>query len=715
MPKWRGSMKKTLVAMLVFLVSIISFAAGGSLLVKKIEVINSREVPVNVIISQMDLKVGKPFSTEIMLHDFQKLKELKYLEDVMIQPKSYDGGVEIVVNVIEKENVLALLQEDGVISLSQQESMDKSLIVSDIDIQGNHLIPETELLAGLPVKQGSYFSKASVEMGQRALLSTGYFKEVTPKVITSGSGAKIVYSVIENPVIQGIEIYGNTLFSTADLEKVLQTKAGKILNINALRADRDAIMNLYQDAGYTLSEITGMDINDKGNLVIAISEGIVRNVTFQKMVTKQKGNRRKPTDDVLKTQDYVIEREIEIVPGKVYNAKDYDNTVQNLMRLGVFKNVKSEIRRVPGDPNGRDIVLLIDEDRTAILQGAISYGSETGVMGTLSLKDNNWKGRTQEFGVNFEKSNKDYTGFTIDFYDPWIRDTDRISWGWSMYKTSYGDSDSALFNKIDTLGLKFNVGKGFDKNWRFSLGTKVEYVKETANKSNFRQNPDRTWTYNGKNLNDPSNKPLAKDAVNDKYLVWSIYPYLTYDSRNNPWNATSGEYAKFQVETGYAGGYKSGSFSNATLELRKYHRGLWKNNFFAYRVIGGIMTDSTKEGQRFWVGGGNSLRGYDGGTFRGTQKVVGTIENRTQINDILGIVLFADAGRAWKQDGRDPAYGNDERFSKGIATTAGVGLRLNTPIGPLRFDFGWPVGTRQDRNNREDKGMKFYFNMGQSF
>lgn len=45
---------------------------------------------------------------------------------------------------------------------------------------------------------------------------------------------------------------------------------------------------------------------------------------------------------------------------------------------------------------------MIDEDRTAILQGAISYGSETGLMGTLSLKDNNWKGRAQEFGVNFE-------------------------------------------------------------------------------------------------------------------------------------------------------------------------------------------------------------------------------------------------------------------------------------------------------------------------
>ena len=67
--------------------------------------------------------------------------------------------------------------------------------------------------------------------------------------------------------------------------------------------------------------------------------------------------------------------------------------------------------------------------------------------------------------------------------------------------------------------------------------------------------------------------------------------------------------------------------------------------------------------------------------------------------------------RAWKQNGRDPSYTRDNsHFGHNIGTTAGVGIRLNTPIGPLRFDFGWPVGNKMD-----DDGMKFYFNMGQSF
>src|SRR3712207_1696631 len=114
------TMKRTLVAMLVFLMSMASFAAGGSLIVKKLEVLNNQEVPASIILNQMDLKEGKPFSTEVMLHDFQALKNSKYLEDVLIQPQAYEGGVNVVVNVIEKKDVQSLLREDGVISMSEQ-------------------------------------------------------------------------------------------------------------------------------------------------------------------------------------------------------------------------------------------------------------------------------------------------------------------------------------------------------------------------------------------------------------------------------------------------------------------------------------------------------------------------------------------------------------------------------------------------------------------
>ena len=697
-------MKRLLIALL-FVISLTSFSTMVNLPIKSVEVVNNQQVPASLIKETLKLKEGARFSTEALLADFNALKETGYFEDVILQPISYDGGVRIVVDVVEKENVVDLLKEKGVAVNTLREDTDKSIVISSVKFTGNSRVTTAELLDITQLKAGEYFSRSRVEDAQRRLLATGKFSEVRPDAQVSNGKMALSFEVAENPIVKSIVITGNHTIPTSTIMSALTTKPGSVQNYNNLREDRDKILGLYQAEGYTLVNITDMSTDENGTLHISIVEGIVRKIEVKKMVTKQKGNRRTPNDDVLKTKDYVIDREIEIQPGKIFNVKEYDATVDNLMRLGIFKNVKYEARSIPGDPEGIDLILLIDEDRTAELQGGVAYGSETGLMGTLSLKDSNWRGKNQQFGFTFEKSNKDYTGFALDFYDPWIKDTDRVSWGWGAYKTNYGDEDSILFHEIDTVGFKVNIGKGLSKNFTLNLGTKVEYIKEKHENGKLTQAPNRRWYYHEKN------KWREIEGVDDKYWLWSIYPYISYDTRNNYLNPTSGLYAKWQIEGGHAGGYKSGNFGNTTLELRTYHKGLFKNNTFAYKVVGGVATNNTKESQKFWVGGGNSLRGYDGGFFKGSQKLVATIENRTQLNDIIGIVVFADAGRAWKQNGRDPSYTRDNnRFGRNIGTTAGVGIRLNTPIGPLRFDFGWPVGNKMD-----DDGMKFYFNMGQSF
>ncbi|MEG0398043.1 MAG: POTRA domain-containing protein, partial [Cetobacterium sp.] len=241
--------------------------------------------------------------------------------------------------------------------------------------------------------------------------------------------------------------------------------------------------NKYSENGYILAEVVDIGLNSSNEIEIILNEGVIRDIQFKKMVTKQKGGRRKATDDILKTKDYIIEREIELKDNQVFNINDYNETVKNLMRLGYFKNVKYEVRDLPGDPDGKELVLLIDEDRTATLQGAISYGSEVGLLGMISVKDMNWEGKGQDLGFTFEKSDQSYSSFSIDFYDPWIKGTDRISWGWSAYKTEYENDDSVLFNKVDTYGAKLNVGKGLNKNVRLNLGTKLEHVTEERDTS----------------------------------------------------------------------------------------------------------------------------------------------------------------------------------------------------------------------------------------
>ncbi|WP_300394633.1 outer membrane protein assembly factor [Fusobacterium sp.] len=693
-------MRKQLTILLSFLMLVFAYGADTNYKIEKIVVENVQEIPEASILSIMKEKVGDNYSAKEMVADYQKIKELDYVGSVSLYPQYYNEGIKLVVDIREKRDTKELLTKAGIIPMSERDKIDKSVIVKGVEVYGNISMKKKDILKYIPIKTGGYFSKKKVTEGYRNLGESGYFSQVVPDVTRNGNGVTVVYYVTENPTITGINIIGNTVYSTDEILAMLETKPNETLNFNSLRKDREAIIQKYSKDGYVLARVIDIGLNNSYGLDIYITEGIVRDIKLQKMVTKQKGNRRQATDNLLKTKDYVIEREIEFKEGEIFNIKKYNQTEENLKRLGYIKNVKYETRDILGDSDGKEIVLLIDEDRTARLQGAISYGSELGLMGMLSLEETNWKGKGQNASFNYEKSDEDYSSISLNFSDPWIKDTDRISWGWSLYKNGYENDDSRAFNKIDTYGFRVNVGKGITRNVRIGLGTKIENVTTE---------PDDQYR-NG----DVTRDGKVVKYYEDKYYLWSLFPSITYDTRNNYFNPTRGEYARWQVEGGYASGENADYFTNTTLELRKYHQGFFKRNTFAYRAVFGIQSDSTKESQRYWIGGSSTLRGYDGGTFRGTRKFTGTIENRTEFNDVLGGVLFFDFGRAWDYKGIDQGYyfsrdNADEKMPSGIAMAAGVGLRINTPMGPLRFDFGWPI------NDDKEKGMQFYFNMGQSF
>lgn len=679
-------MRKQLTILLSFLLLIFAYGADTSYKIEKIVVENIQEIPEASIVSIMKEKVGDKYSAKDMIADYQKIKELDYVGSVSIYPQYYNEGIKLVVDIREKRDTKELLTKNGIIPMSERDKIDKTVIVKGVEVYGNVSMKKKDILKYIPIKTGGYFSKKKVIDGYRSLGESGYFSQVVPDVQKTGNGVTVVYYVTENPTITGVNIIGNTVYPTDELLALLETKPNETLNFNSLRKDREAIIGKYSKDGYVLARVIDIGLNNSYELDIYLTEGVVRDIKLQKMVTKQKGNRRQATDTLLKTKDYVIEREIEFKEGEIFNINKYTQTENNLKRLGYIKNVKYEARDILGDSDGKDIVLLIDEDRTARLQGAISYGSELGLMGMLSLEETNWKGKGQTTSFTYEKSDEDYSSLSLSFSDPWIKDTDRISWGWSLYKNEYENDDSEAFANIDTYGFRINVGKGITRNVRIGLGTKIEYV-----------------------TTEPDDSLKEAGYYDDKYYLWSLYPSITYDTRNSYFNPTRGEYARWQVEGGYASGENADYFTNTTIELRKYHQGFFKKNTFAYKAVFGIQSDTTKESQRYWIGGSSTLRGYDGGTFRGTRKFTGTIENRTEFNDVLGGVLFFDFGRAWDYDGIDRGYHRDEKMPDGIAMAAGVGLRINTPMGPLRFDFGWPI------NDDEESGMQFYFNMGQSF
>ncbi|MCS5421603.1 MULTISPECIES: BamA/OMP85 family outer membrane protein [Psychrilyobacter] len=688
-------MRKQLIILLTLLISLVSFSLDYE--ISDIDIRGNREVPMEVIKGNLNSKVGDKYSTNDMVRDYQSIKKLSYIDDVTIYPKLENNKIKLIIEIKEDKDAANLLKKENILPMSERVKVDKSLIISTIDIFGNLHISREEILEQIPVKVGSFFSKAKILEGQRKLINTGYFRDVNPEVYKYGEGVSVQYNLEENQVITGVKIEGNTKYSTDELIALIQTEPGKIYNINTLRDDKDRIIKKYHEDGYTLAKVINIDINNNMELVITLAEGIIRNVEYKKMVTKQKGARRQSNDTLLKTENFIIERELEIKEGQVFNQKDYDQTVRNLMRSGAFKNIQPEYKNIPGDPDGVKVVLLIDEDRTAMLQGAISYGSAVGLVGSVSIKDSNYKGRGQDLGFTFEKSSKDYTSVSLSFRDSWIKGTDFVSWGWNLYRQEDEDNETYDHYASTIHGGTISIGKGLSRYLRFELGLKLERVQEKN------EDAKRTQDYN----------------------YASVTPSVIYDTRNNYLDPTSGNYAKFSVELGHYFGINAGSayeddpgintkdelFSKATLELRKYHQGLFKGNTMAYRMVAGIGTDSLKYQQLYASGGANSMRGYQYGSFRGQDQLIFNIENRTEINEMLGLVFFYDLGRSWYHgDSKDKFVDRSEgNFPDDMKQSAGVGLRIKTPIGPIRLDFGFPVG------DSEESGMQFFFNMGQMF
>jgi outer membrane protein insertion porin family len=685
-------MRKYLIGIATVLMFCSSFAekamgTNSNYVVKEIEFEGNKEIPKDVIRSLMSTKIGDKFSTQKLIEDYNSINSEKYVDKLYLTSEVINGGLKVNVKLEESKDIKSILSKKGIIPNSEKDMGKVKSLIQKISFNGINYSPQKEIVKKMKLKVGSLASKLKIGATREELLRTGYFSQVKVRIKEYDGKIEVMFDVIENPLVSEINIVGNTIFTTEKILSLLKSKPGKILNIGEVRADEEEIRRLYYNDGYILMDVkieskTGSDLN------FFISEGKIRDIYLKKMITKNRGSRRTASDNLLKTKKFVIEREISLEKDKIFNVNDYKETSENLKRTGQFKNIKYDTNIIPGDPDGRNITLLLEEEKTASLQGAISYGSEIGLLGMIAVKESNWGGRGQNLGISFEQSDESYSSFSVDFFDPWIKDTDRVSWGWGLYKTDSEIDESILFNEIDTYGAKLNVGKGFGKYTRLSLGLKMEHITE-------------------KNVNG---------SKTDEYYLASLYPSLTYDTRNNYLNPTSGNYLKLQLEVGYADGYDAGEFGNITFEGRTYHRGFFKKNTFSYRIVTGVMTETTKESQRFWVGG-NNMRGYEAGYFQGTKKIVATMENRTQFNDILGLVFFADAGRAWDQNGRDPGYRGykdkefSDKFADDIALSAGVGLRITTPIGPLRFDFGWPVGKKIGKTD----GMQFYFNMGQSF
>lgn len=561
--------------------------------------------------------------------------------------------------------------------------------ITSVDFEG---IPEqvkAKLAPLIQSKPGSTVTVEGIRNDVASLGSIGVFSQIRPVFVSVPEGVKLTYQLVSNPVVKNVEFSGNTVFTSDYLKSIMQIPKDSVLNFVLVNQKLREIEDLYLKQGYMLVSIPNVQVSADGTLHIDISEGIVEDIVIV---------------GTEKTKNYVITRELKLKKGKPFNKFLASRSMERLYNLGYFEDVNMKL--LPGKTNEHDVIIEIDviEQKTGIVTVGAGYSDADGTVGIIELGDTNFRGTGDKVNLHWEFGGAgDGKNYTLSYTRPWINDN--------------GDSlGASIFNRIyeyddyDANGDKVAEYDKRRKGWNLTWGHVSDEYR--TNYFNFESSKESYDDHDGFETGEVMDKYLAKNnitdyhdsdwykAIMDNFGTTNSFTFThVFDNRDNYFNASKGRRISFAAQWGGHGLGGDYDFYKFTAEGR-FYKALGNGHILALRLMGGYIDGDVSYGNLFDLGGSDTLRGYEDDQFKGKKMYAATLEYRFPIAKKVQGVLFTDAGSTWGIDeGKIPWYTDDDSLNWSV----GVGIRLQTPIGPIRLDYG-----HGDRN-------KFNFSFGTQF
>lgn len=477
---------------------------------------------------------------------------------------------------------------------------------------------------------------------------------------------------------------------TSDLMRHVITHRGEIFNAGEIDKSVEALTLELTERGFTFARVRPRADRDSIGRVIALTYVIDEGPRIYVERINVIGN--------LRTRDYVIRREFRLAEGDAYNPLLVDSAKKRLQNLGLFKGV--DIKRRPGSAEDRVVLdVTVVEQPTGEISFGAGYSTQEGIIGDIGFTERNFMGKGQflrlKLGGSLERLQID-----LSFTEPRFLDRN-LSAGFDLFYRVTQKYDYQPFEHTRA-GGSIRLGAPLTEYLWLNTNYTLSYDEMT--------DVDRDASRAIRDL-------LEGDSRSFDYWTSSVGTALTYDRRNHPKNPTSGYYLNGGVDFAGVGG--DVQYARFQGEARYYYP-ITERITFVARVAGGHIMgwggDEVRLLDQFYKGG-ETVRGFDrigigardlstDDSLGGHTYYVGTAEVRFPlpfVPDELGIsgAVFVDAGSLFGVSDSvkalngtvDPDTGRTTRIEDGggLRVSAGFGLLWNSPLGPLRGDFGWAL------------------------
>ncbi|MEH1894546.1 MAG: BamA/TamA family outer membrane protein [Nostoc sp.] len=613
------------------------------------------------------------------------------------------------------------------------EANDPRVLVSEVVIksQAGQLSPELEeqVYRVIRTQAGRTTTRSQLQEDINAIFGTGFFSNVQASPEDTPLGVRVSFVVQPNPILSKVEVQANpgtgvaSVLPANSVDEVFREQYGKILNLRDLQEGIKQLNKRYQDQGYVLANVIGApQVSENGVVTLQVAEGVVENirVRFRNKDGQETDEKGQPIRG--RTQDYIITRELELKPGQIFNRNTVQKDLQRVYGLGLFEDVNVSLD--PGsDPSKVDVVVNVAERSSGSIAAGAGISSASGLFGTVSYQQQNLNGRNQKLGAEVQVGERELL-FDLRFTDPWIAgDPYRTSYTTNIFRRSSislifdgKDEDIRTFDPNNPTNtdsqdrpriLRVGGGVTFTRPlstnpyktsvWTASAGLQYQRVSARDADGNLKttgavfNNDGVPVDQNGNPT--PNGQPLEipltlSPGGQDDLLLLQLGAQR--DLRNNPLQPTSGSYLRFGVDQSVPIGLGNifltrfrGSYSQyLPIKLISLSKGA---QTLAFNLQAGTILGDLPPYEAFTLGGSNSVRGYEEGALgSGRSYVQASVEYRFPVFSVVSGALFFDLGSDLGTSTRAAEVLNKNGSGFGY----GLGVRVQSPLGPIRIDYG---------------------------